>query len=59
MAAVDFARSLEGAIDTVKAEGVTSANAIAKALNDREVATPRGGKWTARSVLNVTARLAG
>jgi DNA invertase Pin-like site-specific DNA recombinase len=58
-AAVAFARSLEGTIDALKAEGVTSANAIAKVLNDREVATARGGKWTARSVLNVTARLEG
>jgi hypothetical protein len=30
----------------------------AKALNDRQIATARGGKWTARSVLNLTARLA-
>jgi DNA invertase Pin-like site-specific DNA recombinase len=36
--------------------GDMSANAKAKALNERNVATPRGGKWTARSVLNVLAR---
>jgi Recombinase len=30
--------------------------ATAKALNERNVATPRGGEWTARSVLNVLAR---
>ena len=34
-----------------------SANGIAKALNERSIATPRGGTWTARSVLNLTARL--
>jgi DNA invertase Pin-like site-specific DNA recombinase len=36
-----------------------SANATAKALNDRELPTARGGKWTARSIINVRARLAG
>jgi DNA invertase Pin-like site-specific DNA recombinase len=36
--------------------GDISANAKAKALNDRNVPTPRGGKWTARSVLNALAR---
>ena len=36
-----------------------SANATAMALNDRKLPTARGGKWTARSVINVRARLAG
>jgi hypothetical protein len=36
-----------------------SANATAKALNDRKLPTARGGKWTARSVVNVRTRLAG
>ena len=36
--------------------GDVSASAKAKALNERNVPTPRGGKWTARSVLNVLAR---
>ena len=36
-----------------------SANATAKALNDRGLPTARGGKWTARSIINVRARLAG
>ena len=36
-----------------------SANATAKALNDRGLPSARGGKWTARSVINVRARLAG
>ena len=35
-----------------------SANATAKALNDRGLPTARGGKWTARSIINVRARLA-
>jgi hypothetical protein len=42
----------------IKDEGVTSTNGIAKALNERSIATPRRGVWwTARSVLNLTARL--
>ena len=36
-----------------------SANATAKALNERGLPSARGGKWTARSVINVRARLAG
>ena len=34
-----------------------SANATAKALNERGLPSARGGKWTARSVINVCARL--
>jgi DNA invertase Pin-like site-specific DNA recombinase len=34
-----------------------SANATAKALNDRGIPTARGGKWTARSIIDVRARL--
>jgi DNA invertase Pin-like site-specific DNA recombinase len=34
-----------------------SANATAKALNDRGLPTARGGRWTAGSVINVRARL--
>jgi DNA invertase Pin-like site-specific DNA recombinase len=51
------ANGLAATIKAIKDEGVTSANGIAKALNERSIATPRGGMWTARSVLNLTARL--
>jgi DNA invertase Pin-like site-specific DNA recombinase len=34
-----------------------SANATAKALNERRLPSPRGGKWTARSIINIRARL--
>jgi DNA invertase Pin-like site-specific DNA recombinase len=34
-----------------------SANAAARELNARQVATPRGGRWTARAVINARARL--
>jgi hypothetical protein len=36
-----------------------SANAAAQELDRRGYATPRGGEWTAHSVINVRARLAG
>jgi DNA invertase Pin-like site-specific DNA recombinase len=36
-----------------------SANATARLLNERGLPTPRGGKWTARSIINVRARLVG
>jgi DNA invertase Pin-like site-specific DNA recombinase len=55
--AQERAIGLSATIEALRAEGITSANAIAGALNARDYATPRGGKWTARSVLNVTARL--
>ena len=37
--------------------GVTSARGIAKALNARDVATARGGTWTAVQVLSIIARV--
>ncbi len=52
------AAGLASTINALKAEGITSANGLAGELNARGYATPRGGRWTARSVLNVTARLA-
>jgi DNA invertase Pin-like site-specific DNA recombinase len=55
--ASERAQALRGVIHAIRSDGVVSANAIAVELNRREIATPRGGKWTARSVLNVTARL--
>jgi DNA invertase Pin-like site-specific DNA recombinase len=55
--AKERAAGLAATFDAIKAEGITSANRIARALNARHIATPRGGQWTARSVLNITARL--
>jgi hypothetical protein len=49
---------LAATIEAIKAEGIVSANGIAAALNARDIETARGGRWTARSVLNVTARIA-
>jgi len=34
------------------------AGETAKALNERGLPSPRGGKWTARSIINVCPRLA-
>jgi hypothetical protein len=53
------AKALPGMIAQLEAEGHTSAYALARELNARSVASARGGKWTARAVLNATARLAG
>ena len=49
---------LSGILDKLAADGIVSANAVAKALNERQVKTARGGRWTARSVINLKARLA-
>jgi DNA invertase Pin-like site-specific DNA recombinase len=51
------ATGLAATLGGLNAEGITSANAIAGTLNARHIAAPRGGKWTARSVLNVMARV--
>jgi DNA invertase Pin-like site-specific DNA recombinase len=51
------AKDLSEVFADLASEGITSANAQAKALNERGIITARGGKWTARSVLNVKARI--
>lgn len=57
--AQDRAKMLAGVLDNLRAQGITSANGMAKALNAQGIATARGGQWTARSVLNVLERLEG
>jgi DNA invertase Pin-like site-specific DNA recombinase len=52
------AEGLRATIEAIRAEGVISANGIAGRLNEREIATPRGGRWSARTVSDVLARLA-
>ncbi|WP_336485671.1 recombinase family protein [Methylobacterium nigriterrae] len=56
--AKERAEGLAGILAGLKAGGITSANGIARALNDRHIATPRGGQWTARSVINLMSRIA-
>ena len=40
-----------------KSDQTGAANATAQALNERGLPSPRGGKWTARSVINVRVQL--
>jgi len=51
------AARLSTVIDAIRSEGVTSANGLAKALNGRQVATSRGGVWTAKAVQRVLERV--
>lgn len=44
-------------ISKLRAAGVTSLRAIAAALNERGIPTPRGGQWQAGSVSQLLARL--
>jgi hypothetical protein len=45
-------------IKSIRAKGVTSLRAIAEALNERRVPTPRGrGRWYATQVRRALARL--
>jgi hypothetical protein len=53
----DFARSMAGTIAALKREGITSSHAMAKALNERGVATPRFRRWDTHSVINLRRRL--
>jgi DNA invertase Pin-like site-specific DNA recombinase len=55
--AQDRAKMLAGVLEDLRAQGITSANGMAKALNAQGIATARRGQWTARSVLNVLGRL--
>jgi hypothetical protein len=42
-------------IAEIRATGITTLRAIAAALNDRGVAAPRGGEWSATQVARVLA----
>ncbi len=54
-----FARNVAPIIAKIRASGVTSQRAIAKALAARGVATARGGEWTAVQVAAIDRRSAG
>lgn len=43
--------------EDLKAEGISSANGLAVAMNQRGFESPRGGKWTAKSVIRTMSRL--
>jgi len=51
------AMNLQPVIQSLKAQGITSLGAIAKALNDRGMLTPRGGTWHKTSVSNLMSRM--
>ena len=55
--AQERAQMLSGVLEDLRAQGITSANAMAKALNSQGNPTAREGQWAARSVLNVLERL--
>lgn len=52
------AQKLAPVVRHLQAEGHTSLPTLAKALNERGMATPRGGRWHPSSVRNLLARLA-
>jgi hypothetical protein len=52
-----YARNMAGTIAALEREGVTSSTAMAKALNERGMATARGGRWAAITVINLRRRL--
>lgn len=52
------ARDLRPIVLDLSREGITSLGAIADALNDRGMLTPRGARWHKSSVSNLLARLA-
>ena len=52
-----FAGNMAGTIAELEREGITSSTAMAKALNERAVATARGGRWAAITVILLRRRL--
>src|ERR1041385_8889781 len=55
--ATDRAENLRVIVQDLKAQGITSVRAIAAALNDSGVRTPRGGDWHATSAARLLERL--
>jgi DNA invertase Pin-like site-specific DNA recombinase len=56
-AADSHAQNLQPIIAALAAEGTISLGAVAEALNERGMLTPRGGHWHKSSVRNLLARL--
>jgi DNA invertase Pin-like site-specific DNA recombinase len=54
-----FAKDLSPVIDSLKAEGIRRLGAMADALNQRGMLTPRGATWHKSSVRNLLNRLDG
>jgi DNA invertase Pin-like site-specific DNA recombinase len=51
-----YAANVTPMIREIQRAGAASLHQVADALNARGIATPRGGKWYAKSVSNVLAR---
>lgn len=56
VAADQFAANVLPIIESIKAAGATTFDAIAKALNARGIRTARGGRWHSTSVRNLLSR---
>jgi DNA invertase Pin-like site-specific DNA recombinase len=56
-AADSHAANLRPVVQDLRAQGITSLPAIASALNELQMQTPRGGRWHPSSVRNLLARL--
>jgi hypothetical protein len=52
-----FAAEVLPIIETLRAEGHTSLEALASQLNEQKVPTPRGTRWYASSVRNLMSRV--
>jgi hypothetical protein len=46
-------------VDQLRAAGITSANALAAALNAKGIATAHGKRWTAGAVISIEHLLQG
>ena len=55
----EHAERLRSIVDRMKGEGRTSLGALARALNEEGMVTPRGAQWYASSVRNLLRRLGG
>jgi DNA invertase Pin-like site-specific DNA recombinase len=53
------ANELREIVEDARSKGATSLRSIAKHFNDREIGTPRGGKWAAASVARLLIHLEG
>jgi len=56
-AALARAKDLQPTINSLRSEGITTVRAIAHALNERGLPTPKGGRWHPTSVERLLKRL--
>jgi len=53
----EFAMSVRGTINEIRARGFTTMRAIRDELNQRDIPAPRGGKWHIPTLLRVLSKL--